>query len=229
MVRAVVDRFVTSLLVILGSCILVFSILYLLPGDPVDSILDPSTSTPEMIANLRHQLGVDQPFHVQFLNYFGKLLQGDFGKSLLNADPVLPKIWVNFPPTLALTLVGSAISVIIGVLLGVLSVPFIGISQLISSRESSDCSAFPCPHSGREFCCCLFSPFIWGGCLQWARTAGKHLCFRLSLWALSVQGLLSEWYATVCWRSLMSSSSLHSVPKAYRRRSLCIAMHCVMR
>lgn len=91
------------------------------PGDPVDSILDPSTATPEMIANLRHKLGVDQPFHVQFLNYFGNLLQGDFGKSLLNADPVLPKIWVNLPPTLALTLAGSAISVIIGVLLGVLS------------------------------------------------------------------------------------------------------------
>lgn len=121
MIRAVAERLVTSLLVILGSCILVFSILYLLPGDPVDSILDPSTATPEMIANLRHKLGVDQPFHVQFLNYFGNLLQGDFGKSLLNADPVLPKIWVNLPPTLALTLAGSAISVIIGVLLGVLS------------------------------------------------------------------------------------------------------------
>ncbi|MDY8047313.1 ABC transporter permease [Paenibacillus polymyxa] len=121
MIRAVAARMVTSLLVILGSCILVFSILYLLPGDPVDSILDPSTATPEMIANLRHKLGVDQPFHVQFLNYFGNLLQGDFGKSLLNADPVLPKIWVNLPPTLALTLAGSAISVIIGVLLGVLS------------------------------------------------------------------------------------------------------------
>ncbi|APB71055.1 ABC transporter permease [Paenibacillus polymyxa] len=121
MIRAVAERLVTSLLVILGSCILVFSILYLLPGDPVDSILDPSTATPEMIANLRHKLGVDKPFHVQFLNYFGNLLQGDFGKSLLNADPVLSKIWVNLPPTLALTLAGSAISVIIGVLLGVLS------------------------------------------------------------------------------------------------------------
>ncbi|MBE0342857.1 ABC transporter permease, partial [Paenibacillus sp. 28ISP30-2] len=43
MIRAVAERLVTSLLVIVGSCILVFSILYLLPGDPVDSFLDPST------------------------------------------------------------------------------------------------------------------------------------------------------------------------------------------
>jgi len=121
MAGIIVRRLVTSLLVIVGSLILVFSILYVLPGDPTDSMIDPSMATPEAIANLRQQLGVDQPFHVQFLRYFGHMIQGDFGKSLLNADPVLPKILAHFPATLALTAASALVAVAVGVLLGVLS------------------------------------------------------------------------------------------------------------
>jgi peptide/nickel transport system permease protein len=120
-VRSIIGRIFTSLFVIVGSLFLVFSILYLLPGDPVDTILDPSTATPEMIANLRHQLGVDQPFYIQLITYFGKMIRGDFGNSLVNSEPVLPKIIAHFPATLALTLASAAIAVIVGLLLGVLS------------------------------------------------------------------------------------------------------------
>ncbi|KAF9121277.1 hypothetical protein BGX30_002687, partial [Mortierella sp. GBA39] len=84
-------------------------------------MVDPSMATPEVIANLRHQLGVDQPFHIQLLHYFGSILQGDFGKSLLNSDPVLPKIAESFPATLALTGASVLVSVTVGLLLGVLS------------------------------------------------------------------------------------------------------------
>lgn len=56
-------------------------------------MLDPSSATPEMIENLRVQLGLDQPFYIQFANYFGDMLRGDFGKSMINSDPVLPKYW----------------------------------------------------------------------------------------------------------------------------------------
>ncbi|UNK19497.1 ABC transporter permease [Paenibacillus sp. N3/727] len=121
MARTVTERLLTSLLVIFGSLVLVFSILYVLPGDPTDNMVDPSMATPEVIANLRHELGVDQPFHIQFLRYFGSILQGDFGTSLINSDPVLPKIVENFPATLALTAASSLVSVIVGILLGVLS------------------------------------------------------------------------------------------------------------
>ncbi|MBP1992204.1 ABC transporter permease [Paenibacillus eucommiae] len=121
MLRMMVVRFFTSLLVILGSLVLVFCIVYLLPGDPAMTILDPASATPEMIAELRHQLGVDRPFHIQFASYVTQMLQGDFGKSLINSEPVLPKILQHFPATLALTLASSVISATIGVLLGVLS------------------------------------------------------------------------------------------------------------
>ncbi|AJS60504.1 ABC transporter permease [Paenibacillus sp. IHBB 10380] len=121
MVKPMIVRFCTSLFVILGSLILVFCILYLLPGDPVLNMLDPSMATPEMIADLRHQLGLDQPFYAQFATYFSKIIQGDFGNSIVNSEPVLPKIVKHFPATLLLTVASSIIAVIVGVLLGVLS------------------------------------------------------------------------------------------------------------
>ncbi|MFC0215922.1 ABC transporter permease [Paenibacillus chartarius] len=119
--KAIAYRLVSSLGVIVGSSILVFCILYVLPGDVVMNMIDPSSMSPEAIANLRRELGVDRPFHEQFTNYFFNVLSGDFGKSLVNSEPVLPKIIAHFPATLALTSAASAVSVIVGIVLGVLS------------------------------------------------------------------------------------------------------------
>ncbi|MFD0692971.1 ABC transporter permease [Paenibacillus sp. GCM10027628] len=119
--RTITERLLVSLLVIIGSLILVFCILYVLPGDPVLSMIDPTTMTPEAIENLRHQLGLNEPFYVQFGHYFASIVKGDFGKSLVNSNPVLPKILEHFPATLALTLASSILSIVLGVLLGVLS------------------------------------------------------------------------------------------------------------
>ena len=121
MVQTILSRLATSLLVIFGASVLVYCIMYLLPGDPVLLMLDPSSATPEMIENLRVQLGLDQPFYIQFANYFGDMLRGDFGKSMINSDPVLPKILEHFPATLALTALSSIIAITIGITLGVLS------------------------------------------------------------------------------------------------------------
>jgi len=121
MVQTIITRTISSLLVILGSLTLVFAIFYLLPGDPVLSMIDPTYATPEMIENLRIQLGLDQPFYIQFGHYLANMLRGDFGVSMVNSDPVLPKIIANFPSTLILTLASTCIAVLIGVILGILS------------------------------------------------------------------------------------------------------------
>lgn len=121
MVQTIITRIISSLLVILGSLTLVFAIFYLLPGDPVLSMIDPTYATPEIIENLRIQLGLDQPFYIQFGHYLADMLRGDFGVSMVNSDPVLPKILANFPSTLILTLSSTCIAVIIGVVLGILS------------------------------------------------------------------------------------------------------------
>ncbi|WP_141502698.1 ABC transporter permease [Paenibacillus luteus] len=121
MLKTISIRLFTSLLVILGSLVLVFVIVYLLPGDPVLSMVDPSTVTPEVLASLRAQLGVDRPLYEQFGSYVSKALQGDFGKSIVNDEPVLPKIITHLPATLALTAASCFIAAVVGIWLGVLS------------------------------------------------------------------------------------------------------------
>ncbi|QHT63126.1 ABC transporter permease [Paenibacillus lycopersici] len=121
MTQIIAVRLLSSVGVVAGSCILVFCILYVLPGDVVMNMIDPSSMSPEAIANLRHQLGVDQPFYEQLLHYFSALLRGDFGHSLVNSEPVLPKILAHFPATLELTAAASSVSILVGVALGVLA------------------------------------------------------------------------------------------------------------
>ncbi|MFF2911584.1 ABC transporter permease [Paenibacillus sp. NPDC057934] len=121
MAGTILTRLLTSLLVVVGSSMLVFLIMYVLPGDPVLQMLDGNATSPEAIADLRHQLGLDQPFYEQFSRYFIHLLQGDFGQSRITQAPVLPKILEQVPATLALTFVSAVVSIVVGILLGVLS------------------------------------------------------------------------------------------------------------
>lgn len=121
MTGTIATRLLTAVLVVIGSSMLVFVIMYVLPGDPVLQMLDGNASSPEAIEQVRKQLGLDQPFHIQFLQYFLHLLQGDFGISRIDSSPVLAKILEHAPATLALTIVSAIISIVIGITLGVLS------------------------------------------------------------------------------------------------------------
>lgn len=114
-------RIANAALSILGSLVLVFFIIYMMPGDPVLSMLDPTTATPEAIENMRVELGLDRPFYIQFADYFTNMIQGDFGQSLITSEPVLDKILMHLPATLMLTLTSIIFSVVIGVGFGVLS------------------------------------------------------------------------------------------------------------
>jgi len=119
--RAILMRAAASLMVVLGALAMVFVIVYLLPGDPVYQIVDPASATPEVIENLRRQLGTDRPLPAQFADYAAKMLRGDFGRSIVNGDPVLPKIIEHFPATLSLTVCSAVFAAAIGIWLGVLS------------------------------------------------------------------------------------------------------------
>ena len=117
----VLGRVANAALSIIGSLVLVFFIIYMMPGDPVLSMVDPTTATPEAIENMRVELGLDQPFYIQFADYFTNMIQGDFGQSLITSEPVLDKILLHLPATLTLTLTSIIFSVVIGVTFGVLS------------------------------------------------------------------------------------------------------------
>jgi peptide/nickel transport system permease protein len=81
---------------------LLFAFIHLLPGDPAVAILG-EHATPALVAQLRMQLGLDQPLYVQYATYVDGILHGDFGRSLVDNQPVLAEFAVRFPGTLELT------------------------------------------------------------------------------------------------------------------------------
>ena len=87
MLAFIARRLIQSALILLGVSFITFALLYLFPADPVRQIAGRS-ATPETVANIRAQLGLDQPFVVQYLRYLGNLLQGDLGRSYLQKTEV---------------------------------------------------------------------------------------------------------------------------------------------
>jgi peptide/nickel transport system permease protein len=105
-------------LVIVG--VLVFSLLQLTPGDPA-AVLAGDYATPEQVAAIRAQLGLDQPVLTQFTNWAGRILRGDLGSSIYSNQPVALLIAQRIEPTLVLTLATALIAVAIALPLGVLA------------------------------------------------------------------------------------------------------------
>ena len=105
-------------LAIVGA--LVFLFVHLLPGDPARLAAGPD-ATPETVALVRQDLGLDKPLPEQFLRFVGGVVHGDFGRSLRTKRPVSTEIAERFAPTFWLTAVAMAWSVVVGMAIGVLS------------------------------------------------------------------------------------------------------------
>jgi peptide/nickel transport system permease protein len=94
----------------------------LLPGDPALAMLaGQSGITPADVDRVRHQLGLDQPVPLQYFNYIGRVLHGDFGESVHSHRPVLEMIGEQAGPTIQLAFVAMTIAVTMGVVLGAIS------------------------------------------------------------------------------------------------------------
>jgi len=105
---------------VLGALILVFFMLRVLPGDPATAMLG-TNATPQSVADLRAQLGLDRPLPLQLVDYLVGLAHLDLGRSLALRAPVSTLLLQALVPTLLLTLGGSLVSVVIGVPLGVVA------------------------------------------------------------------------------------------------------------
>ena len=98
---------------------LVFLLIHLVPGDPVQNALG-DNATADQVVELRHRLGLDKPLTVQYIDYWRGVLSGDLGVSLVNpGDDVLEKILLRYPATIELTLAGLMVAILISVPLGV--------------------------------------------------------------------------------------------------------------
>ncbi len=100
---------------------LVFLMRALVPGDPVKIMFFGRASSPEVVENIRHQLGLDQPLYRQYFTYVGNVLQGDLGESITTKRPVTEEIRDRYPATLKLAFASLVVSIIIGLATGVLA------------------------------------------------------------------------------------------------------------
>ena len=97
-----------------------FVLIHVAPGDPASIIAGPDAS-PDDIARLHRQLGLDAPFHVQLFRWYGRLARGDLGQSIFLRRPVLEAILDRAEPTILLTLYALLIAVVLGVPAGVIA------------------------------------------------------------------------------------------------------------
>jgi peptide/nickel transport system permease protein len=107
-------------LIMFGVSVLVFLMLRMIPGDPVRLLLGEFAS-PEELVRLRSQMGLDQPYLVQYGIYLKNILQGDLGNSLRNGAPVASEIGVRLPATLELAVAAMLIASVLGIAAGVVS------------------------------------------------------------------------------------------------------------
>ena len=120
MIRHIASRLMQMLPVLLLVSIAVFSMTLLLPGDPTLSMLGENASIADRTA-LRERLGLDLPLPVQYLRWAQNVLEGDFGRSLRNSEPVSEMLMQRVPATTQLAVMAITLAIVIGVPLGIIA------------------------------------------------------------------------------------------------------------
>ncbi|MFB9521850.1 MULTISPECIES: ABC transporter permease [Streptomyces] len=115
--RYVARRLLQMIPVFLGTTLLIFLMVHILPGDPIRAMFGDKGADPAQLASLRKEFGLDQPLYMQYVNYMKDLFQLDFGNTF-GGRPVWDEMTAAFPVTIRLTIVALTIELIIGLALG---------------------------------------------------------------------------------------------------------------
>jgi peptide/nickel transport system permease protein len=118
--RYLIKRLILVVPVLLGVSVIVFLVMVLIPGDPATAILG-AYATPENLAHLREELGLDKPLIQQYLIWLGNILHGDFGRSFSLDRPVLDVVLDRLGPTLILAGSALALCTLLGLFAGVIT------------------------------------------------------------------------------------------------------------
>jgi len=116
----IVRRLMMLVSVLLGVVTLVFFLIHMIPGDPVDIMLGENALAADKEA-MRQDLGLDQPLHLQYLSYLSGVVRGDLGTSLLSRQPVLKEIWSRFPASVELMAGAMFVALSLSIPLGILA------------------------------------------------------------------------------------------------------------
>ncbi len=121
MLSYIFRRLLVLIPTILGVTLLTFSLIRLIPGDPVEVMVGERSLDPEMHAAALKRLGLDQPLYVQYGRYLGQLLEGDLGVSLKSQATVWSEFKALFPATLELATMALLIALVLGMVAGVMA------------------------------------------------------------------------------------------------------------
>ncbi len=121
MFRFLLKRLALTIPTFIALMFITFVMIRLVPGDPIEVRRGERGISPERLAQLRHEMGLDQPIWKQFLDYANALLHGDFGTSIVSKSPVLHEFLTLFPATVELTATAMLFAVVLGVPAGVIA------------------------------------------------------------------------------------------------------------
>lgn len=133
MLGYLIKRLLQSIVVVLCVTFIVFVIMYQ-TGDPVELLLPPE-ATEAQVEQLRHHLGLDQPFHVQYMTFLKNAIRGDLGTSFIFNQPALSVVVERIPATLELALSAMFLAVLVGIPAGIIAGvrPNASLSKIIMS------------------------------------------------------------------------------------------------
>ena len=121
----ILRRLLSLIPVLFVVAVVVFLLMHITPGDPAAVILGPEAS-PNEIAELRENLGLNRPVTEQFVSWFGGVLQGDLGNSIFMKQPVLQAFFEHLGPTLSLAIMAQILAIVVAIPLGILAAKFRG-------------------------------------------------------------------------------------------------------
>ncbi|MCS6921594.1 MAG: ABC transporter permease [Elioraea sp.] len=193
----VVRRLIQAALILLGVSFITFLLLYVLPADPVRQIAGRS-ATAQTVENIRKQLGLDQPFLVQYARYLGGLLQGDLGRSYLQKTQVADLIASRLPATLLLMLGGITCELVLGLSMGILA----ALSRGRALDQTLMVTSF-ITVSAPQFVVSLLLLYVFAVQLGWFPIGGYGTFAHLVLPAVTLGILGSGWYSRIMRSSMI--------------------------
>lgn len=120
MLAYIIRRLLLMIPVLLIVAVIIFSLIHITPGDPA-AVMAGEDATVQQIEDMRERLGLNEPLHLQFIDWFANALRGDFGESIFLRQPVTEAILERVQPTLALTVYSLTLAVLIAVPSGVIA------------------------------------------------------------------------------------------------------------
>jgi peptide/nickel transport system permease protein len=118
--RFIIRRLLIAVPVLALVSLMSFAVIWLVPGDPASAFAD-AGATPEQLAQIRHRLGLDEPFYLQIIAWYGRILHGDLGQSILLNRSVSAAIIERLPVTLSLTALSLIFAAVMGIIAGILA------------------------------------------------------------------------------------------------------------